>query len=108
MESAAREDGRQGFMILVNVAHPKSRGTIRLKNTDPFEPPLIDPNYFEHPYDVDLTIKGIDLSHNNPCFQCNIAITNFLISHTYDKIFHDVIGQSTAHMYSYARSPKYG
>ena len=22
------------------------------------------------------------LSHNNPCFQCTIAITNFLVSHT--------------------------
>ena len=25
--------------------------------------------------------KKILLSHNNPCFKCNIAITNFLVSH---------------------------
>ena len=43
------------------------------------------------------------LSHNNPCFQYNIAITNFLVSHTLEIRFHDVIGQSSVHMYSYAK-----
>ena len=42
------------------------------------------------------------LSHNNPCFPCNIANRNFLVSHTCEVRFHDVIGQSTVHMYSYA------
>ena len=31
------------------------------------------------------------LSHNNPCFLCNIATTNFLVSHTSEIRFHDVI-----------------
>ena len=35
------------------------------------------------------------LSHNNPCFQYNIAITNFLVSNTCEIRFHDVMGQST-------------
>ena len=35
------------------------------------------------------------VSHNHHCFQCNIAITNFLVSHTCDIRFHDVISQST-------------
>ena len=30
--------------------------------------------------------KDIYLSHNNPCFPCNIAITNSLVSHMLDKI----------------------
>ena len=29
------------------------------------------------------------LSHNNPCFPCNIAITNFLVSRTCEIRFHD-------------------
>ena len=37
------------------------------------------------------------LSHNNPCFPFNIAITNFLVSHTCEIKFHDVIGQSPVH-----------
>ena len=48
------------------------------------------------------------LSHNKPCFQCNKAITNFLVSNTCEIRFHDVIGQSTVPMYSYAKILKYG
>ena len=48
------------------------------------------------------------LSHNNPCFQCNIAITNFLDLHTCDTRFPDVKVQSTVRMYSCAKVPKHG
>ncbi|XP_060071667.1 glucose dehydrogenase [FAD, quinone]-like [Ylistrum balloti] len=44
------------FPILL---HPKSRGTIRLKTTDPFDYPEIDPHYLEHPDDVKMLIRGI-------------------------------------------------
>ena len=41
------------------------------------------------------------LSHNKPCFQCNIdlGITNSLVSHICELILHDVI-DSTVHMHS--------
>ena len=48
------------------------------------------------------------LSHNNPCFQCDITVTNFLVLHAYEIRFHDAIGQSTVHMYSYAKILKHG
>ena len=48
------------------------------------------------------------LSHKKPCFQCNAAITNFLVSNTCEIRFHDVIGQSTVPMYSYAKILKHG
>ena len=48
------------------------------------------------------------LSHSNPSFQCNIAIANFVVSHTCEIRFHDVIDQSTVHMYSYAKILKHG
>ena len=48
------------------------------------------------------------LPYNNPCFQCNIAITNFLVSHACEIRFNDFIGQSTVPMYSYAKNPKHG
>ena len=47
-------------------------------------------------------------SHNIPYFQCYTAITNFLISNTCEIRFHDVIGQSTVPMYSYAKILKHG
>ena len=50
--------------------------------------------------------REISLSHNNPCFQCNTAITNFLIFHTCEIRFDNVIGQSAVPMYSYAKIPK--
>ena len=34
------------------------------------------------------------LSHNNPCFQYNKAITNFLVSHMLEIGFHDVIDRT--------------
>ena len=48
------------------------------------------------------------LSHNNPCFQGNTAIRNFVISNTCEIRFHDVIGQITTPMYSYAKILKHG
>ena len=55
-----------------------------------------------------ISNKNNYLSHNNPCFQCNIAITNFLVSNTCEIRFHDVKGQSTVPMYSYAKILKHG
>ena len=55
--------------------------------------------------------KYINLSHNNPCFQCNIASTNFLVSHTCEIRFYDDIDRSTVHVYivtsSYAKKFQY-
>ena len=55
-----------------------------------------------------VTTRGQDqyLSHNKHYFQCNIAITNFLVSNTCEIRFREVMGQSTVPMYSYAKNPK--
>ena len=58
LDSAQKSDGRQGFLFAANVAHPKSRGIIRLRSNDPFDHPLIDPKYFEDPYDIEMSLKG--------------------------------------------------
>ena len=34
------------------------------------------------------------LSNNNPGFTCDIAITNFVVTHTCEIGFHDVIGRT--------------
>ena len=51
---------------------------------------FLQKNYFEI-----ALFRYCFLSHNNLCFQCNTAITNFLVSNTYEIRFNDVIGQST-------------
>lgn len=47
------------FTVLPILVRPKSKGTIRLQSDDPFDPPLIDPNYLDHPDDVKTMLKGI-------------------------------------------------
>ena len=48
-----------GFCVFVALTHPRSRGTIRLKTSDPFDYPLIDPQYFNDQRDVDDIIGGV-------------------------------------------------
>lgn len=52
--------GRDGFVVLIGLVRPKSRGEVRLQSKDPMMPPLIDPNYLEHPDDIKALVDGID------------------------------------------------
>lgn len=53
-------DRNMGTSTVVPILlHPKSKGSIRLQSDDPFDPPLIDPNYLDHPDDVKTMLKGI-------------------------------------------------
>ncbi|XP_062566969.1 glucose dehydrogenase [FAD, quinone]-like [Saccostrea cucullata] len=53
-------EGNRGiFTALPILLHPKSKGTIRLQSDDPFDPPLIDPNYLDHPDDIKTFLKGV-------------------------------------------------
>uniref|UniRef100_A0A1B0GIG2 Putative glucose dehydrogenase fad quinone-like zootermopsis nevadensis n=1 Tax=Lutzomyia longipalpis TaxID=7200 RepID=A0A1B0GIG2_LUTLO len=46
------------FMVVPLLMRPKSRGRILLKSKDPYEHPLIYPNYFDHPHDLNVLIEG--------------------------------------------------
>ncbi|NYT84166.1 GMC family oxidoreductase [Pollutimonas harenae] len=41
---------------------PQSRGHVRIKSADPFEDPIVQPNYLEHPQDQLTLIRGIRLA----------------------------------------------
>lgn len=53
--------GRQIIGVLPIVLMPKSRGTVRLKSNNPFDKPLINPNYLVEQQDVDILMEGIAL-----------------------------------------------
>lgn len=53
------EKDLDAFMIFPMILRPKSRGRIMLKSTDPYKYPLIYSNYFDHPYDVDISVRGL-------------------------------------------------
>lgn len=60
-EYIAKDGSLHGFSTDVCITHPHSTGTLKLRSTDPFDPPLIDPQYFTDKRDIKTMIGGIRL-----------------------------------------------
>ena len=62
-DSPARHqlDKRSALTIMPTLIYPKSRGTLRLADTDPHTPPVIDPGYLTEPDDTRLLLDGMEL-----------------------------------------------
>lgn len=56
-----RKVARPGVQIDINQERPLSRGTVRLASSDPKDHPLIDPNYFADPADMDQIVRGVKM-----------------------------------------------
>jgi len=54
-----RKVAKPGIQIDINQERPRSFGSVRLKSADPREYPMIDPNYFSHPSDIDQLVRGV-------------------------------------------------
>jgi choline dehydrogenase len=50
-----------GFSFAASIMHPQSRGSITLRSRDPFDPPIIQPNYLAEESDLRLLTKGVNL-----------------------------------------------
>ena len=50
---------REGLTIFPVLLHPRSRGTVRLRSTDPDDPPVINPNYLSEEVDVKILAEGM-------------------------------------------------
>jgi choline dehydrogenase-like flavoprotein len=50
-----------GYSIHACVLRPQSRGSVTLASADPFAAPLIDPNFFDHPDDMQRMLRGFRL-----------------------------------------------
>ena len=48
-----------GFTVSMSLLDPKSVGTLKLKSDDPFDYPLIDPQYLSDKRDVDAYIRSL-------------------------------------------------
>ncbi len=48
-----------GYSLHVCDLRPKSRGYLRLKSADPRDPPLLQPNYLNHPDDLNTLLAGV-------------------------------------------------
>ncbi|USD42112.1 choline dehydrogenase [Vibrio sp. SCSIO 43135] len=52
-----------GFSSHVTLLRPKSVGSVALHSANPYESPAIDPNFFAHPDDMEVMIKGWKKQH---------------------------------------------
>ena len=62
IEAGVAQMKNPGVTLNSAFLRPRSRGTVRLAGADPKAAPLIDPNYWEDPYDRDCAIKGLRLA----------------------------------------------
>lgn len=53
------DDDLESLLIAVMLMNPQSRGTVTLASTDPTAAPIIETNYFSHPYDSETFINGV-------------------------------------------------
>lgn len=51
-----------GYSCHVCLLRPKSRGTIRLASAEPHAAPLIDPNFFGDPDDLEVLLRGLKMT----------------------------------------------
>ncbi|NOD90642.1 MULTISPECIES: GMC family oxidoreductase [unclassified Ruegeria] len=56
-----RKMARSGVQIDVNLERPRSEGSVRLAGADPRRHPVIDPNYFSDPHDIDVLRRGVEV-----------------------------------------------
>jgi choline dehydrogenase len=51
-----------GYSSNVSLMHPKSKGTITIRDADPASPPVIDPNFLSEEQDLDAMVQGIKVA----------------------------------------------
>ncbi|XP_052772587.1 4-pyridoxate dehydrogenase-like [Mya arenaria] len=57
----SKTPGKYGFTTIVIMNHLNSTGTIRLRTSDPFDAPVIEPKYFSSPSDVSDFVAAVRL-----------------------------------------------
>ncbi|XP_063697755.1 glucose dehydrogenase [FAD, quinone]-like [Culicoides brevitarsis] len=53
---------RPGFGMVPVLMKPKSRGFIKLKSKNPFDWPVMQPRFFEHPHDMEIMLQGAKMT----------------------------------------------
>lgn len=53
---------KDAWTIMPLLLRPRSRGTVRLRSSNPFHSPLIDANYFSDPMDIATLVEGAKIA----------------------------------------------
>jgi len=64
IEAGVEQMRNPGVTLNSAFLRPRSRGTVRLKSADPNAAPLIDPNYWEDPYDRACALQGLRIARD--------------------------------------------
>jgi len=56
--------GKFGYVLHVCHMRPKSRGKIKLRSSDPFDPPRIETHYFDDETELDALVKGVKIARD--------------------------------------------
>lgn len=62
-DHARKIHASHGFSSHVTLLRPKSKGSVKLSSNNPYDAPVIDPNFFSHPEDMEIMIKGWKKQH---------------------------------------------
>lgn len=54
--------GLDSFMIVPVLLQPKSRGRLTLRSNDPWDPPIVDTNYYGHADDLNTMVQAIKIA----------------------------------------------
>ncbi|SHF90863.1 choline dehydrogenase [Streptoalloteichus hindustanus] len=49
----------QGFTVMAGLDRPRSRGRLRLRSSDPDEPPVLDPRIYTEPHDLEVMVDSV-------------------------------------------------
>jgi len=72
--------GSSGITLNSYTVRPKSRGTVRLRSSDPKALPVIDPNFLAEPDDLKTSVEGVKISReifSQPSLQKHIRAIRF-------------------------------
>ncbi|XP_046414122.1 glucose dehydrogenase [FAD, quinone]-like [Neodiprion fabricii] len=53
---------KDAWTIMPLLLRPRSRGTVRLRSSNPFHKPIINANYFSDPKDVAVLVEGVKIA----------------------------------------------
>ncbi|XP_049840244.1 glucose dehydrogenase [FAD, quinone]-like [Schistocerca gregaria] len=54
-------DNKDAWSVIPVLLRPRSRGVIKLRSRNPFDYPLIYPNYFTDPQDIKVLVEGVKI-----------------------------------------------
>lgn len=72
--------GEHAFGLVPILMQPRSRGRIKLKSTNPFHWPSMQPNYLEDATDVERLIKGVRIVSKWKMSQCYTTTPTYHLS----------------------------